>query len=95
LEEKLEKENQKKRERFEAARQAALKEAVTTDIESQAGQKKSERGDSHPAPTAARSRGYDRLTIFPTGDKEMEMIGAESSHSQSISSSNAVSISPK
>lgn len=70
-EDKLEQENKKKRERFEAARQAALKEATVADV-AQSSQRKPQ-GDAG----APRTRGYDRLTVFPAGDRELELTAAD------------------
>lgn len=65
--EKIEQENKKKKERFEAARQAAMKDAANSDIESR----------GRMGAGSDRGRGYDRLTVFPAGDKELEMTTGE------------------
>ena len=74
----VEQDNKKKRERFEAARQVALKEAMARDIASRGeAEPDEEAGQSQPRTTAGRARGYDRLTVFPEGDKELEMSTGE------------------
>ena len=62
----LDNDAKKKKARFEAARQAALKEAATQDIKNAATANQQSLRE-HP-------RG---LTVFPDGDKELEMINAE------------------
>lgn len=67
----------KKKARFEATRQAALKEAAAADIERLGGCQDRNGTETPSAGAAGRGRGYDRLTIFPIGDKELEMSNVE------------------
>ena len=76
-EEEIERDLQKKRERFEAARQVAMQEAMIEDTMIQSRQKQCEADVDGGSSVTASGRGYDKLTIFPEGDRDMELITSD------------------
>ena len=55
------------------ARQAALKEAIAADV----GQSSRNKATGDGAAPSGRTRGYDRLTVFPAGDRELQLTPAD------------------